>query len=123
MNIMANRSRQKVTRSGVYGRGGAIAAARAESASAGIAMLEAGGNAIDAAIAAAFVAGVVEPMETTLAGTGFLLVNLPVGGGTFAVEFAPRAPAAAHAHMFEIDQSRALDRGLGVSVVLGDANI
>lgn len=86
-------------------------------------MLEAGGNAVDAAIAAAFVAGVVEPMETTLAGTGLLLVNLPDGGGTFAVEFAPRAPAAAHARMFEIDKSRALDRGLGVSVVVGDANI
>jgi gamma-glutamyltranspeptidase/glutathione hydrolase len=123
MTIMASSSRQNVTRSGASGRGGAVAAARAESAQAGIAMLEAGGNAIDAAIAAAFVAGVVEPMETTLAGTGFLLLNLPEGGGSFAVEFGPRAPAKAHAQMFEIDQSRALDRGLGVSVVVGDANI
>lgn len=120
---MTQPSRQNVTRSGAYGRGGAVAAARAESARAGIAMLEAGGNAIDAAIAAAFVAGVVEPMETTLAGTGFLLVNLPEGGGTFAVEFGPRAPRAAQATMFAIDESRALDRGLGVSVVVGDANI
>ena len=68
---MASSSRQNVTRSGACGRGGAVAAARAQSVQAGIAMLETGGNAIDAAIAAAFVAGVVEPMETTLAGTGF----------------------------------------------------
>ncbi|MBX6425812.1 MAG: gamma-glutamyltransferase [Variibacter sp.] len=86
-------------------------------------MLELGGNAVDAAVAAGFVAGVVEPMETTLAGSGFMLVHAPEDGRAYSVEFAPRAPAAARPDMFTIDTSRALDRGLGVSVVVGDENV
>ena len=85
-------------------------------------MLERGGNAVDAAVASGFVAGVVEPMETTLAGSGFMLVH-PPEGVAHAIEFGPRAPAAARVDMFTIDESRKIDRGLGVSVVEGDANV
>lgn len=115
-------SRQLVSRSPARGRGGAVAAARRASVEAALAMLEAGGNAVDAAVAAAFVAGVVEPMETTLAGSGFMLVA-EADGAVHAVEFPPRAPAAATPTMFEIDTTRSLDRGLGVSVVVGDRNV
>lgn len=116
-------SRQRPTRSAARGTRAAIAAARRQSVTAGLAMLERGGNAADAAIAAAFVAGVVEPMETTLAGSGFLLAFDPRSGRPLAVEFGPRAPRAARPDMFEIDTSRSIDRGLGVSLVVGDANV
>ena len=115
-------SRQMVSRSRVSGCGGAVAAARRGSAEAALAMLERGGNAVDAAVAAAFVAGVIEPMETTLAGSGFMLVGEP-GAAVHAIEFPPRAPAAATPRMFEIDHTRKIDRGLGVSVVVGDKNV
>ena len=115
-------SRQTVSRSPAIGRAGAVAAARRASVEAALYMLERGGNAVDAAIAAAFVAGVIEPMETTLAGSGFMLVSEPQGA-VHAIEFPPRAPSAASSTMFEIDTSRALDRGLGVSVVVGDKNV
>ncbi|MYN13990.1 hypothetical protein GSY71_12660 [Pusillimonas sp. TS35] len=116
------KSRQVITRTAAYGTRGAIATARELSAAAAAGMLAAGGNAMDAAVAAAFVAGVIEPMETTLAGSGFLLVGLP-DGAAHSVEFGPRAPMAARPGMFTIDENRVVDLGLGVSVVVGDENI
>ncbi|MDQ8730863.1 gamma-glutamyltransferase [Bradyrhizobium sp. LHD-71] len=115
-------SSQAVTRTAAEGTNGAVAAARLQSAEAGMEMLEQGGNAVDAAVAAGFVAGVVEPMETTIAGSGFMLVHTG-DGEVHSVEFAPRAPAAATDTMYKVDTSRALDRGLGVSVVEGDENL
>ncbi|SDV51559.1 gamma-glutamyltransferase family protein [Chitinasiproducens palmae] len=114
---------QTVSKTSVRGRRGAVACARHESSAAAIAMLEAGGNAVDAAIAAALVAGVVEPMETTLAGSGFMLIHLPGEPEAIAVDFGPRAPLAARPDMFTLDTTRATDRGLGVSVVENDANV
>lgn len=116
------KSQQHIARTAVYGKGGAVAAAREQSVTAAITMLEQGGNAVDAGVAAAFVAGVMEPIETTLAGSGFLLVGMP-GGDAHSVEFAPRAPLAATPDMFRIDHTRQFDRGLGVSIVEGDENV
>ena len=116
------KSRQIVSRTGVQGAGGAVAAARELSAAAAQNMLEQGGNAVDAAVAAAFVAGVIEPMETTLAGSGFMLVGMP-DGQAHSIEFGPRAPRAARPDMFTLDDSRDIDRGLGISVVVGDENV
>lgn len=116
-------SRQTTSKTSAAGRGGTVSAGRLETAEAGMAMLEQGGNAVDAAVAAGFVAGVVEPMETTLAGSGFMLVHVPADGRVHSVEFAPRAPAAATPDMFRIDEGRRLDRGLGISTVEGDENL
>jgi gamma-glutamyltranspeptidase len=54
--------------------------ARESSVAAGLAIFENGGNAVDDAVAAALFAGVVEPAETSLAGSGFLLVRDPRSG-------------------------------------------
>lgn len=116
-------SRQSVFRSAATGRRGAVAAARLASAHAAETILEAGGNAVDAAVAAALVAGVIEPMETTLGGSGFMLVGTPGDGKVHAIEFAPRAPLAARPDMFRIDTERHVERGLGISIVVGDANV
>lgn len=116
-------SYQKIKKTSAIGHRGAVACARIESSRAAMEMIEAGGNAMDAAVAAAFVAGVVEPMETTLAGSGFLLVHRPGVKQVQAIDFGPRAPLAARPDMFKIDASRSVDRGLGVSVVEDDANI
>ena len=58
---------------------GAIAAGHPLTAEAGAQVLAAGGNAVDACIAAAFVAGVAEGPLTGPAGGGFLLVAEPGG--------------------------------------------
>jgi gamma-glutamyltranspeptidase/glutathione hydrolase len=116
-------SKQNITKTSAKGRQGAISAARLETAEAGMEMLNQGGNAVDAAVAAGFVAGVVEPMETTLAGSGFMLVHTPDDSEVHSIEFAPRAPVAACSDMYRIDESRTLDRGLGISTVVGDENL
>ena len=116
------RSYQDVRRAPATGDAVAVAAARRESVDAALGMLAAGGNAVDAAVACAFVAGVVEPMETCLAGSGFLLVWDPAEVRATAVDFPPRAPLAARADMFEVVPSQDADRLLGVSAVRDDAN-
>ena len=68
---------------------GVVAAGHPESAAAGAAVLRAGGNAVDAAVAAVLTSFVAEPLLTGLGSGGYLLVappgDAPVHGLTSAV--------------------------------------
>jgi gamma-glutamyltranspeptidase/glutathione hydrolase len=66
---------------------------------AGIEALQAGGNAVDAAVAAAFALGVTQPQSTGIGGGAFVLLRL-ADGQTFAVDARETAPARATAEMF-----------------------
>jgi gamma-glutamyltranspeptidase/glutathione hydrolase len=65
----------------------------------GVEVLEAGGNAVDAAVAVAFALAVVNPEAGNVGGSGFLLAHV-TGQGTYALDFRGRAPLAATADMF-----------------------
>ncbi|HUM09787.1 MAG TPA: gamma-glutamyltransferase [Myxococcaceae bacterium] len=80
-------------------RGGVVASAYPQAAQAALEMLDRGGNAVDAAVAAAFAAGVVGPYHNGLAGGGFALLSLQ-GKDTLALDFREAAPAAASRDMF-----------------------
>jgi len=56
-----------------------VAAGNADTAAAAVQVLRAGGNAVDAVVAAGFAAGVSEPALSSLGGGGFLLAALPGG--------------------------------------------
>jgi gamma-glutamyltranspeptidase/glutathione hydrolase len=59
---------------------------------AAVQVLEAGGNAIDAAVAAAFALGVCEPAASGLGGQTMMLIHLVRSHRTFALDGSSRAP-------------------------------
>lgn len=75
------------------GTRGAVASAFPAASDAGIEMMAAGGNAVDAAIAAAWTLAVCEPSGSGLGGQTVVLMQLE-GGRTLAVDGHSRAPAA-----------------------------
>ncbi|HEY8705621.1 MAG TPA: gamma-glutamyltransferase [Gaiellaceae bacterium] len=76
---------------------GAIAAGHPLTAQAGARVLEAGGNAVDACIAAAFTSWVCESPLTGPGGGGFMLVHDARDGKTRLYDFFVAVPAAARA--------------------------
>src|SRR6202140_401644 len=66
---------------------------------AGVAILKQGGNAVDAAVAAAFALAVVEPAAGNIGGGGFMLVRLADGKTNF-FDYREVAPAMATRDMY-----------------------
>jgi gamma-glutamyltranspeptidase/glutathione hydrolase len=77
----------------VMGRRGVVASAHPLASMAGIEMLLAGGNAVDAAVAVASTLNVVEPFMSGAAGIGLMLVSR--GGERRVLDFIGCAPSAA----------------------------
>ena len=86
-----------------------IVAPQPEAVEAGAEILERGGNAIDAALACAFVQGVADPQMSGIGGFGSMQVYMPGKGVHEILEFYARAPLAATETMWEdklVGQSR-----------------
>src|SRR5690348_430484 len=66
---------------------------------AGVQVLEAGGNAIDAAVAIGFALAVTHSSAGNIGGGGFMLIRLADGRTTF-IDFRERAPGAASRNMY-----------------------
>jgi gamma-glutamyltranspeptidase/glutathione hydrolase len=66
---------------------------------AGVQMMRAGGNAVDAAVAVGFALAVVHPQAGNLGGGGFMLVRMG-DGATHFLDYREKAPAAASANMY-----------------------
>lgn len=79
-------------RSVVMARNGMIATSQPLACEAGLAVLKKGGNALDAAIAAALTLGVVEPMSTGIGGDAFLLYYLAADDRIYGVNGSGRCP-------------------------------
>lgn len=87
---------------------GMVAAPNPTAAEAGAAMLRVGGNAFDAAVAAAFALCVVTPASTGIGGYGGCLVAyVATRRAVVAVDFTSTAPAAARADMFPVHEDGA----------------
>ena len=102
-------------------RGVVVSQARPAS-EAGLAMLEAGGSAVDAAIAAAFALAAVEPWNSGLGGIGFAIVH-PAGEAVAeVVDFGPVSPARLDPAAFRLTGRPGADL-FGWPEVEGDANV
>ena len=85
---------------------GAAAAANVEGADAAIRIMEAGGNAIDAAIAAAHVMGVVEPLDCGIGAGGFMIIHDAASGRVDSIDFLGTAPASARYALFATNNAQ-----------------
>lgn len=81
-----------------HGTGGAVVTEEAHATAAGLAALADGGNAVDAAVAAALVLAVTYPEAGNLGGGGFAVVRM--GGEVSSLDFRETAPAAAHRELY-----------------------
>jgi len=66
---------------------------------AGVEIMQAGGNAVDAAVATGFALAVVHPAAGNIGGGGFMLVRM-ADGKTHFLDYREKAPAAAKADMY-----------------------
>ena len=80
--------------------GSMIVAAQPEAAEAGAKVLMRGGNAVDAAMTAALVQGVVDPQMTGIAGFGNCQLYLPGRGVHTCIDFHGKTPLAARPDMW-----------------------
>ncbi len=81
-------------------RSGAVAADNSQASAVGVAILDGGGNAVDAAIATAFALGVVHPVSSGIGGGGFALVYVAKERRTYAFDFRETGPAAIRPELF-----------------------
>ena len=77
------------------GKRGMVVSQVKTAAEAGVAVLDAGGNAVDAAVATALALAAVEPWNNGLGGIGFALVHRAGEAKAEVVDFGPVAPRAA----------------------------
>ncbi|MCA0268839.1 MAG: gamma-glutamyltransferase [Bacteroidetes bacterium] len=83
----------------VEARRGMVVSAHPEASKAGLEILRAGGNAVDAAVATGFALAVTFPVAGNLGGGGFLVLRQPNGAAT-TYDYREKAPAAATRDMY-----------------------
>jgi gamma-glutamyltranspeptidase/glutathione hydrolase len=92
-----------------------VVAAHPLAAAAGLRMLRAGGNAIDAAVATVLVLGLVEPQSSGIGGGGFLLHHDARSGRLVAYDGRETAPAAARPDRFVGADGRPVSFGVALA--------
>jgi gamma-glutamyltranspeptidase / glutathione hydrolase len=93
--LIDNFSNSQVTRKRVAPtRGGVVASAHRRASEVGAAVLEAGGDAVDAAVATSFAIGVVEPWMSGLAAGGAMVLWRAAERKGYVVDYGMRSPHA-----------------------------
>ena len=101
---------------------GMVTAEHHLAAEAGVEVMRDGGNAVDGAIAAAFVMNVVEPFTSGIGGIAGLVIR-DANGAVTSVQGGTRAPKAARADMFDLAGGGARSGMYAWPKVKEDANI
>ena len=104
----------------VMGRRGAVASANPHASQAGLRMLLAGGNAIDAIVATAAALNVVEPYMSGAGGVGYMVIKDQAATKPTVLDFIGRAPAAAELRVFQEAGPGSKDSGILSPLVPGN---
>jgi gamma-glutamyltranspeptidase/glutathione hydrolase len=83
----------------VHAQHGIVVSVHELASRAGVDIMQAGGNAVDAAVATGFALAVVHPAAGNLGGGGFMLVRM-ADGRTHFLDYREKAPAAAKPDMY-----------------------
>jgi gamma-glutamyltranspeptidase / glutathione hydrolase len=100
---------------------GMVASQEAQATRIGVAVLEKGGNAVDAAVAVGFALAVTYPQAGNIGGGGFMLIHLADRREHIAIDYREMAPRATTRDIFlddkgEADPWKSRDSGLAVGV-------
>ncbi|NLW43384.1 MAG: gamma-glutamyltransferase [Tissierellia bacterium] len=102
---------------GDTGENGVVASGKYEASKIGKEIIEAGGNAVDAAVAVGFALSLVEPNATGIGGGGFMTMH-SASGETIFLNFREKAPQAATPDMWSTFENEE-----GKEVVVGNQKI
>ena len=97
----------------VQGKQGMVVSVSGPASDVGVAVLQKGGNAVDAAVAVAFALAVTHPAAGNIGGGGFMLVHPPTGQTAF-FDYRETAPGRATKDMFKKNESHLTHRVVGV---------
>ncbi len=92
------------------GKTAVVAAGKYEASQAGIDILQADGNAVDAAVAVAFALSVTEPNSSGIGGGGFMTIRSESGETVF-IDYRERAPKAATPALWQRDAENKVNGG------------
>ncbi len=111
-----------VAKPAAAGRRGMVVAQSRDAALAGVAILDAGGNAVDAAVGTALALAAAEPWNSGLGGVGFAVVHRACEPRAQTVDFGPAAPRGTDPALFRLT-GRVKQDLFTWPEVEGDANI
>jgi gamma-glutamyltranspeptidase/glutathione hydrolase len=92
----------------VHAKHGIVVSVHELASRAGVEIMQAGGNAVDAAVATGFALAVVHPPAGNIGGGGFMLVRM-TDGKTHFIDYREKAPAAATADMYLDKQGNVIE--------------
>ena len=111
-----------LTKPSATGKRGMVVSQVRSAAEAGVAILDAGGNAIDAAVGTALALAALEPWNSGLGGIGFALVHRAGERRADVVDFGPVAPRGLNPSSFKLTGKMSHGQ-FAWAEVEGDANI
>jgi gamma-glutamyltranspeptidase/glutathione hydrolase len=112
----------QVCKPAVTGARGVVASQNVDAAMAGASVLEAGGNAIDAAVATALALTVAEPWMSGLGGGGYAIVREGKTGTVKVVDFGMIAAKGLDPADYPVDEGREAADWFGFPAVVEDRN-
>jgi gamma-glutamyltranspeptidase/glutathione hydrolase len=92
----------------LHAQHGIVVSSHELASQAGVEMMRAGGNAVDAAVATGFALAVVHPAAGNLGGGGFMLIRM-ADGKTHFLDYREKAPAAATRDMYLDTQGNVIE--------------